>query len=274
MKRCKDLYFFASCALFFLLGGCALSQDGRDEVDSAQVGSEFRELKVHTATFTLYSLLRPARGGSTNLRVYIEGDGLAWLTRTRPSDDPTPTKAISLRMAQQDPSADAVMYLARPCQYVTDADTRMCSRQYWTSHRFAPEVISATNEAISIAKRRAGAQTVSIIGFSGGGGLAVLAAAQRSDVHFIGSVAGNLDHALWTNVHNVTPLKGSQNPIDVASKVQHIPQRHMSSIDDDIVPPRISQAFCRAIQRPESCIVISDVTHEGAWKNVWDYRYP
>ncbi len=261
------------CALALFLGACALSYDAREEVRSAHEDSDFREQKFRTSTFTLYGLLRPARNGSTHLRVYIEGDGLAWITRTRPSADPTPTKAVSLRIAQNDPSADAILYLARPCQYIAQSEARMCARQYWTSHRFAPEVISATNEAINMAKLRAGAQTVSVIGFSGGGGVAVLATAQRSDVTFLGSIAGCIDHELWTRLHKVTPLTGSDNPLDVAHKVRHIPQRHMTSTSDKIIPPLISERFCKAIQKPESCVQVMGIEHEGPWGHVWDYRY-
>lgn len=260
------------------LSACA-RPDGRNIALEAQTHYNFKALTFNTSTFTLLGLLRPAKateqvGASTRtLHVYIEGDGLAWLSRTRPSDDPTPTNPVALTLARSDHSPDPVLYLARPCQYVEDDERRMCSQKYWTSARFAPKVVQSLDEAISEAMTLTKASKVALIGFSGGGGLAALLAARRHDVTFLGTVAGNLDHASWTKMHNVSPLSNSLNPIDVAKQVKNLPQRHLSSPGDSIVPPQISQEFCQAIEKPEACEQTPDMAHNGPWEKVWRFDY-
>lgn len=45
------------------------------------------------------------------LRIYIEGDGFAWINPYTPSADPTPSETTALNLAQKDPFAN-VIYLA------------------------------------------------------------------------------------------------------------------------------------------------------------------
>ena len=234
--------------------------------------SGFTEVSFPTEHFTLYGQFRPSdHGERETLRVYIEGDGHAWSTRTRPSGAPTPRDPVGLRLAMADPSHDPLLYLARPCQFVTGSDLRNCSTKYWTSARLAPEIIDSLNEAINKAKATCGAEKIILVGFSGGGGVAALLAARRVDVIFLGTVAGNLDTDAWAKLHGISPLAESLNPIAVAPSLQNIPQLHLSSADDTIMPPEISERFCRAAQRPRSCRVVKDVQHGGEWQAAWDY---
>ncbi len=255
----------------------------------------FRENTIQTQWFKLYSLLRlptegavqsggaqneavqnkgAARKAARSLHVYIEGDGMAWLTRTRISPDPTPTVATALHVAEKDPAPHAaVLYLARPCQYLNDSKDPMCNNKYWSSHRLSVEVIAALNEAVSVVKNQVGADDVVLVGYSGGGAAAALVAAQRNDVRFLGSIAGNLDIKAWTSHHRITPLTGSMDPMDYAHKVQHLAQRHLSSPNDAIVPPHISKNFCEKIKNPAACVQVPDVWHGGEWENVWNYSY-
>ena len=62
---------------------------------------------------TAYSRL-DATGGP--LTVFIEGDGRAWLSKYRLSEDPTPLHPVGLELAAADHSVN-VVYMARPCQY-------------------------------------------------------------------------------------------------------------------------------------------------------------
>ncbi len=122
-----------------------------------------------------------AQGGAAGriLTVYLEGDGLAWLSATRPSSDPTPLTPMALLLAQADPGPAAA--LARPCQYGT-LTAEGCDSRYWTSHRFAPEVIAATSLAVSRLKELSGAGGLRLGGYSGGAAVAALGAAERDDV--------------------------------------------------------------------------------------------
>lgn len=234
----------------------------------------FHEMRLPTQSFTLYSLLRPGLSPHSKiLRVYIEGDGHAWEFRTRPSTDPTPRNPVALRLAMADPGSDTVLYLARPCQYVQGEDRWQCSKRYWTSARLGLEVINSLDEAITQAKAACVAEQVVLVGFSGGGGAAALLAARRQDVAFLGTVAGNLDTEAWADLQGVSPLTESLNPMAVAPSLQHLPQRHLSSRTDATMPPEISAKFCRAVNQPESCVVISGVPHGGPWQRYWGYDY-
>ncbi|MBQ3059886.1 MAG: hypothetical protein IJD16_06195 [Desulfovibrio sp.] len=236
----------------------------------------FEQRYFITPVFTLFGLYRPALNGQAKvLRVYIEGDGRAWLSRSRASLDPTPHNPVALRLALADPaSTDAVLYLARPCQYVQREQRRNCAVRYWTDARLSFEVIAALNHAVDEARAEARAQQVALTGFSGGGGAAVLMAAQRQDVIFLGSVAGNLDTDAWTDLLGVSPLHASCNPIDSAASLAHIPQRHYSSRHDTVMPPAVSAGFCQRSGQPRNCRAVDGVEHNGAWQEVWDYTYP
>lgn len=259
----------ALLCMLTLLAAC--SPSGRNLAASMGEGAGFAVTRFDTPFFVLYGQLRPGQGPV--LYVYIEGDGFSWATRSRPSSDPTPKNPVGLRLAMADPSQAPVLYLARPCQYVENADRRMCTVNFWTSGRFAPEVIDSLNNAVSQAMERTGAQQVALLGYSGGGGVAALLAARRSDVAFLGTVAGNVDHQAWTAHHSISPMRHSLNPLDVASQLRHLPQRHLSSSADSIVPPLVSAGFCRKAERVQSCVVIDGMEHNGHWEDVWDYNY-
>ena len=253
------------------VAGCAASTAN---VQREALKCGFIELRLPTQMFTLYALLRSgALPDGKVLRVYIEGDGHAWESLTRPSSDPTPRNPVGLRLAVADSGRDAVLYLARPCQYVQNGDSAQCSNRYWTSARLGPEVIGSLDAAITQAKAACGAEQVMLVGFSGGGGAAALLAAARQDVVFLGTVAGNLDSDAWASLQGVSPLAESLNPVAVAPSLRHLPQRHLSSRTDTVMPPQISAGFCREASQPESCVVISGVAHGGPWQEYWNYEY-
>ena len=254
------------------LSACAASPRLKARALAQQHG--FTERLFATQSFVLFGLYRPGFSPHHEiLHVYIEGDGHAWESRIRPASDPTPLNPVALRLAMFDTGPAPVLYLARPCQYVQGEDRRYCSKRYWTSARLGQEVIDSLDTAISQAKAACGAEKVVLVGFSGGGGAAALLSAKRQDVVFLGTIAGNLDTEAWTQLQGVSPLAESLNPIAVASHLRHLPQRHLSSRVDTIMPPQISAAFCRAARQPKSCVVISGVTHGGPWQKYWSYDY-
>lgn len=276
--NCKNkvkhaLFIVIFVAVFSMfLGGCA-REDGRNLArDAQQYG--FAPHDFDTASFVLFGMLRLpsvlAAPQESVLQVYIEGDGYAWQSRTRPSSDPTPHNPVSLRLALADRSGQPVLYLARPCQFVEGPKARMCRVNYWTAGRFAPEVIQSLSQAIDQAKMLTKAQRVALVGYSGGGGIAALLAAQRADVSFLGTIAGNLDHESWTTLHGVSPLRDSLNPLESAPQIRDLPQIHLSSTADSIIPPSISRKFCQAAQQPDTCQVIDKIGHNGAWEEIWE----
>ncbi len=267
----KTILILVICSLGLI--GCSAKQtsySGQKSIDKI-LDSSFKPQRFQTSTFILYGLLRPTKNNSSSLHVYIEGDGFSWITRTRRSNNPTPTDDVTSKLAANDHTNAAVLYLARPCQYLQEHELPFCQPKYWDNHRLAPEVITGLNEAISQAKSATNAQSVSIIGFSGGGGAAVLVAARRDDVVFLGSVAGLLDHEKWVKTHGISPLHGSLNPLNYAHKVNHIPQLHITSDDDDIVPTHVNKNFCAKLRQANACINIPELEHMSPWYKYWDY---
>ena len=261
------------CRIAALLGCLLLcvSCTARQNTDAAlrsALHSGFAEYPVQTPDYKLFAMLRGAKERSRLLFVYIEGDGHAWKSRTRPSSDPTPLNPVALRMAQADTGTDAVLYLARPCQYVSDPQ---CNVHVWTDARLSEKVVRSLNSAVDAAKQRVGADRVALIGYSGGGGAAALLAERRSDVVFLGSAAGCLDTVAWTRKLGVSPLARSLNPIDAASSLASVPQLHLLGAQDGTVPPEIGEAFCRRAGGARLCRRVPDMRHGGEWEKVWPY---
>jgi hypothetical protein len=206
------------------------------------------------------------------IHVYLEGDGRSWLAPSRASYNPTPRDPVGLSLAAQD-AADNVLYIGRPCQYVSFDKNPNCKFPYWTHKRFAPEIINSVSDVIDRAKQMSQGRGIEMVGFSGGGAVAILVAAQRRDVIGIRTVAGNLNHEVWTNHHKVDPLKGSLNPVDVAKKVSRIPQIHYVGMDDKIIHQSVAQSFkAKAGGNRAQCVQIKEVLgagHTKGWLKLW-----
>ena len=211
---------------------------------------------------------RPVPQGT--LRIYIEGDGDAFTARGVPTADPTPVRPIAFNLALTDPGT-AVAYLGRPCQYTSDRTAKGCDVRMWTSDRFSERAVLASDRAISYLKGKYKADKVILIGFSGGGAIAALVAARRTDVTALVTVAGTLDHRTWTEFHHVQPMTGSLNPISVAAKLKGTPQVHFVGGDDKVMPKAIADSYLRA-QGPGGTahlVVVPDADHECCWADLW-----
>jgi pimeloyl-ACP methyl ester carboxylesterase len=164
-----------------------------------------------------------------------------------------------------------VAYLARPCQYLDAAGDPSCQPEFWTSHRFAPEVIAATDQALTTLLALTSTSSLQLVGYSGGGAVAALVAAQRDDVVGLRSVAGNLDHQLWTARHRVDPLAGSLNPVAVAARLRGLPQLHFVGGKDKVVPAVLAESFLAA-QGAGSCaavVAVAGAGHATGWADSW-----
>jgi dienelactone hydrolase len=132
-----------------------------------------------------------------------------------------------------------IVYVARPCQYTPMELNSKCNPSYWTVKRFSDDSVSSINDVIN--KINSHQHKFSLIGYSGGGGIAVLIASRNNMVKDIITIAGNLDISAFTNHHKVSPMSGSLNPIDYAKLINNIPQLHLSGGKDKIIPPFIAE---------------------------------
>jgi pimeloyl-ACP methyl ester carboxylesterase len=257
----------AGMLLVGLLAGCT-TPDRNAHADALAAPARLKRELIDTDGFVLTAFARISQPGAP-LELYIEGDGLAWMSRSEPSLDPTPREATGLALAAADPAPN-VVYLARPCQFTPMAMNPRCGVPYWTGKRFGPEVVGSINEAVSRFAARVPGQRINLIGYSGGAALAVLVAARRTDVATIRTVAGNLDDGFVNQIHHVSPMPESENPIDFAARVAAIPQIHFSGADDTVVPPVVAQRFADATGgRCARVVTIPGLTHASDWSSRW-----
>ena len=216
--------------------------------------------------FPLVILAPQGTAKTTRLRVYLEGDGHAWATATQPSLDPSPHNLLVARLAVEDPSPNA--YLTRPCQFVM---TPACDPTFWTNRRFSQEIVTSLSQALDQLKQQYGNQEFELVGYSGGAALTLLLAAQRDDVTFVQTLAGNLSPRLWAEMKGLSPLNGSLDPLDYRDHLASIPQRHLMGDADGMVPAALTTTYLVRLH-PYVCsqTAISPATdHQQGWENAW-----
>ena len=232
-------------------------------------GLNYREIIADPFSLAVYNRIRDK---TQPLHVYFEGDGYAFTGNGRPSNNPTPRNPIALKLAIQDTSPN-ILYIARPYQFVTVFDDVSSIQKYWTTHRFSEEVVASINNVVSRFCKDNGMQSIQLFGFSGGGTLAALIAAQRDDVDLLVTIAGNLDHKLHSEHHKVPMLEDSLNPIDYVNKLRNIQQVHYVGGEDRIVPRKVVDSYVSAMNADESkCKIISfeKNTHDEGWEESWE----
>lgn len=267
--RVKQNIFFAALLinLSFLFAGCVSVEPRSTANHIAQQAGLTRE-NVQTTSFLIASWSRitpPVR----SLHVYIEGDGFAWQSRTRPSDDPTPHNPVGLTLAAADTHAN-VLYLARPCQFSGPPLPADCRVRWWTADRFSPQVLAAMDEALSQFVARYPGVTLDLTGYSGGGNIAALLAERRGDVRVLRTVAGNLDVAYVNALHHVSAMPDALSAIDRASTLKQIPQLHLSGGEDKTVPPDVARRFVQAVGGTcARSVTVSGMAHGSDWAAAW-----
>jgi pimeloyl-ACP methyl ester carboxylesterase len=164
--------------------------------------------------------------------------------------------------------APCVLYLARVGQFQPNYAGKDYEA-YWSDKRLSEEVVEAANSAIEQVKLKVGANRIHLIGYSGGGGLAILVAQRRLDVASIVTVAGLLDTEWWVQDRGWRPLSGSLNPIKKAGATLFIPQLHIYGLKDQIIPPEISARFARAARFIRLERVGQNNDHYSGWTKDW-----
>lgn len=203
------------------------------------------------------------RDANGPLHVYLEGDGRPWLTRRQISTDPTPQNPLAMRLMLRDPAPG--LYLGRPCYHGSTADPG-CSPWLWTHGRYSDAVIASM--AAALTKAAGEHRALTLIGYSGGGTIAMLMATRLANLNRLVTVAANLDTAAWTRHHGYSPLTGSMNPAELPILPARITQLHLAGGRDRNVPPMLS-APTIAGQPGAELRIIPGYNHRCCWERAW-----
>lgn len=241
-----------------LLFGLCIALCGCNNVT---VPEAFVYREIRTRDFDLASWQKIEQPEGT-YKFYIEGDGHAFYANGKATDNPTPRGIFMRELAFGDPSPN-VIYLARPCQYITGSN---CSQRHWTTARFAPEVINSEYAAI---KQIAGKHEVILIGFSGGAQIAGLISAAKPglNVKKLITIGGNLDPLAWTTYHHLPPINESLSLESYQRQYLQIPQIHYVGSEDKVMPPNLIEQFVNG-QHP--VITVEGAAHNFGWENIYE----
>ncbi|NBX86753.1 MAG: hypothetical protein EBQ80_05955 [Proteobacteria bacterium] len=221
--------------------------------------------QMHEEQAGAFTLAVAERGGGRAgdmTRIYIEGDGRAYITSGQPSGNPTPHPATGLQLAMADVGAARVVYLARPCQFAWAEMCKFNNYKVWTTERFTEEVVIAYVELV---ERLSAGQPVEVVGFSGGGFIAAQLAARLSNVVRFVTVAGNVLPNEVNAWHKVMQLEVAAWPAGFGRLAQ-VPQLHVVGLSDKIVAPQIVESYLRQVQPSCARVVKVAAGHLGPWE--------
>jgi hypothetical protein len=199
------------------------------------------------------------------LHVYLDGDGTPWVNNRWVSEDPTPRNPLLFRLMSLD--TEPAVYLGRPC-YHGFSDTPPCEPGLWTNKRYSMVVLKTMAVALEQIVKRLGTRKVVLIGYSGGGTLAMLLAEQTQNLQGIVTIAGNLDINAWSNLHGYAPLIGSKNPAQQPPLNPALFQLHYAGGKDQNVPVSLIQPTVLR-QHSAQLIIIPEFDHTCCWEKIW-----
>ena len=253
------------CLFALALGGCALASvpHVREETSDRLASAAWMvDRDIPAGKFTLRGYERMHERYAT-ANVYIDGDSAPAKILGN-----APRNPVALHLATKD-KADNVVYLARPCQFAAQTDD--CTPEIWNDARYSQDVIDSFNAALDEISKRYDISGYNLIGYDGGGAIALLLAAKRADVLTVRTVAGVLDHELQSKLTGRAPLKSSLNPVTHASSLSKMPQMHFIGGQDTVVSPSIVGSYMQA-SPPSRCVqsmVVQEATHDKGWVDKW-----
>ena len=198
------------------------------------------------------------------LHVYLDGDGTPWENHQWIADDPTSRNTMILELMRQDKAA--TIFLGRPC-YQGLNKTSACHYKYWTSHRYSKQVVGSMVQVLKLWLNKHPFKQVVLIGYSGGGTLAVLMAPYVPEVKIIVTLAANLDVEAWSRYHGYNPLPESLNPACIVLNA-NLRQIHIAGLEDNIVPAQIIKSYAEK-QVNALYLPYAHFDHHCCWVKEW-----
>lgn len=249
--------FFAICIALFALSACDNVMNKEAAQRIAAPAWMFKN-EIPAGEFLLTTYER-SRKGSSIAQIYIGGSGVrgakgVW-EDVATDDNPTTGNPVALHLAAKADTSKSVVWIARPCQYSGLVSGEECPSKYWTTDKFAPEVIDAYNIVLDRLIKKYGFNGFEIIGYADGAVIAAQLAADRSDIISFRSVAGALDEA-----------------VDIAPLLKRMPQHHfIGGQDESQVPAEVLYEYLGALGKT-NCVshtVVPEATHEAGWVERW-----
>jgi len=271
-------------ALLAALTNCASRQQ---QIDDLALQSHLQRdiitsddgLSHLTYTNAAYQALRFSNNNETTktprIHVYFEGDGIPWIQPHLVAVDPTPKTALALQLMLLDQHAS--IYLGRPC-YHGYYQQRGCHPLLWTQARYSKPVVDSMVNALLTKlehdNRLMPSPPLTLIGYSGGGVLAMLVAERLHHNHNIASVdvvtiAANLDVDAWTRLHHFSSLTLSLNPAAMAQRFANIEQLHIYGERDKNVPPAIVLPVKARLGEKARWFSMASADHACCWEVLW-----
>jgi hypothetical protein len=266
--------------------GKLLPQDRVQEAEQIAQEVGFKRYVVPSLPNKIWSYLSPAWGqpnlGSSEATVYIEGDGVLEISSGAGgslSRDPTPTPPFPLFLAADhsrlQPS-HLIAYMARPCQFTLQTKQDRCEALDWLQGRYGDKAISSLSHALDVLKSKRSISAFHLVGYSGGGTLAVKLARIRTDVVSVATLAANLDHGVFFKRHFETYPPARFDLISGLDPNHLVQEEHFVGGSDQIVFPEIAQAYLQKMKQvmpaaDVSVNVVPGLAHHDyeRWRKLW-----
>ncbi len=249
---------------FFLIG-CSSDQVRINKAFDLAKQANYTPSVINSSQFPIQVFTQ--NYNSKHAVIYLEGDGLVLNRYGEVALNSTPTDPMAVRLASVDTRPFTKIVINRPFHYVesTNPDSK-----YWTTARFAPEVIQSILEALKTLQQQFHFESVELVAYSGGASVALLLAPYLKNIKRIVSFAGNLDHISWTTYHDTQPLFESLDPMENKQVISKIPQIHFLGLSDANTTIDLGKAYKRQINSDKISIVpIAGFDHDSNWPSVW-----
>ncbi len=242
------------------LSGCASPSQRIDE-QAADLG--YQKVVVHGDGYDHVAYIKSGRAAPNSaLHVYLEGDGTPWVHKRVAAADPTPRTPLMFDLMSLDPAP--CLYLGRPCYYGLNK-AKACSPDLWTDRRYSEAVVASMSAALD--RLSGDYPALVLLGYSGGGTLAMLLAERQPRTETVITVAANLDPVRWAALHKQQPLWGSLNPAMRPPLPRHVRQMHFAGAEDDNVPPTLVRDAIA--QQGAEFKIVPNQDHSCCWQKVW-----
>ena len=258
-KRALVLWSIAT----WLINGCATTPAEHTEALAHSGGASVGRVSGKGFEHVVFS--RNVGANDTTLHIYFSGDGTPWIHRTQIARDPTPRDPLELELMLADPSPS--IYIGRPC-YLGLATAPGCSSAMWTSGRYSEAVVDSMTKAVEHVLDASSATQIVLIGYSGGGVLAMWVANRVARIGTVVTIAANLNIDAWTQLHGYSALSQSLNPAAIDNWRKSLRQIHLVGERDQNVPSMLVWNFAREL--PGATVrVIPAFDHRCCWVDMW-----